>query len=172
MSWPRLTVQGLMIAVVVVAVDIALLRPMLRDGLEVVALSTIPVLLLNIALCLWLRSAKPGQAFWAGYLVLGGLVLASWIGMIVEPGHTVPLHDGSGGTRFVPSLPHACWDSILITPLDWLEGLWRRAFGGVPRWLRSFVGYPYCLVLHVGPAVLGGLVAAWWARRAGNTSEG
>lgn len=165
MSWPRLTIQGLMIAVAVAAVDIALFRLASREGLEGVAVTAVPMLPLNIAIWLAIRSARPGRAFWVGYLVVGGLVLGSWVWMLVWPGHQVPSPDRSSGTRLEKSLPHACWDTVLIVPLDWLEALWRTAFGRVPRWLRYVVGYPYFVMLHIGPGVLGGLIGRWVVRR-------
>ncbi len=168
---PRLTVQGLMVVVAVAAVDLVVARSTLseyrRPDLEMV-ITIVPMLLLNLAAWGVSHRARPGRAFWVGYLVAGGLVMGSWVWMHVQPMRSVPAPDGSGITIRQPSLPHACWETIIIAPLDALEALWRDVQGRkAPRWLRSAVGYPYAVALHVVPAVLGGLIARWSQRRRG-----
>lgn len=168
MTMPRLTLRGLMFAVAILAVDLALLRVAVPDALDAIILTASPVLLLNVALVLAVRRTRPGRAFWAGYLGLGGLVTGSWILMLVLPAYyPVPSPNPTSPTIWVKSRPYAAWQYLINTPLEMLDNAWPSAVGQAMHspFVRDMLAYPHVMSLHVGSGLLGGLIARWLRRR-------
>jgi hypothetical protein len=84
MRFPRVTIQGLMIATAVIAVDVYLL---VMDWVVVFVL----LLGLNLGLILILRKPRTQRRFWVGFEVVGLILLGISVGLIRYRGDLVSL---------------------------------------------------------------------------------
>jgi hypothetical protein len=159
MKLPRFTIAGLMIVVAVVAANAAIARLLYASNPEILIGVAVPVLVLELAMVAAYWSARPGRAFWAGFLLLGCLVMATFIWNIVVP--TVYGVTSTGTLRVTPGSPfHPLWSGYGSLVSDLLRGVLEGRVGVDPYdidvvLLRSIVW----TVPQVAGALLGGLVA-------------
>ena len=113
MRTPRLSIAGLMLGVVIVALNLAVGRYLFGYQSEILVGIALGAITLQVAIIQLIRRRGRDRAFWVGFLVLGSLVMASFIWAMCFS-EILGFHpDGRGGFTLIRtpgSLLYTLWN--------------------------------------------------------------
>jgi hypothetical protein len=165
MTAPRVSLRGLMLAVVLVAANLAAVRGAIPLHPVLPVLCGPPLILLELAAWRAWRGGRPGRGFWVGYLMLGGLMTGVIATTLAWQRRFVP--SAAVGWASRPAPPRfAFWVEPVMDALWWFD---RQVQG----WLGPDAIVGMLLVLsapvaaQVAAGVAGGLIGRRIAGRRG-----
>jgi hypothetical protein len=172
MRAPRVTLGGIMAAVVVVAANLAAARALDRLDGEALLCVLLPALLLQVALWRAWSDRRPGRGFCVGYVLIGSAVSASLVWGFAHPDRYAPPAGGAGPwvLKERGSWHYRLWMDYIVTVVDGLHWSVTRSFPGIASGVAEVLAVAGLWAPQVLGGVLGGLagrVVSRPRRRAG-----